>query len=146
MRSLSTTNCPKPLLKAGPQTSLWMSVASSTRRIPGGRHRPGRRRRRAAPPLPMVAESLLPSPPFDARSTEDHAELRRCQLKESQYLIACTIHDLQHPSPSSPLPPQFLLASPQLLRGLQADLARVNQQLQQDQLVPASPAAEGREH
>ncbi len=113
--------------------------------------------RRALPPWPAAvgacaarpaAIELTPPLPFDARSTGDHAELRRCQLKESQYLISCTIHDLEHPSPGAPLPRQWLepSASQQLLRGLQADLARVNQQLQQEHLAPASPAAEGHEH
>ncbi|PRW57879.1 3-ketoacyl- thiolase peroxisomal [Chlorella sorokiniana] len=83
---------------------------------------------------------------FEAYRANDPAELHRHQLKESQYLISCTIHDLQHPTASSPLPPQFHAASPQLLRGLQADLAHVNQQLEQDHLVPAAaPTAEERE-
>lgn len=91
-----------------------------------------------------------PLPHLGARCAEDRAELRRRQLKESQFLISCTIHDLQHPTASSPLPPQWA-ADPQLLRGLQADLGRVNEQLEQlgrDQLVPAlaAPTADERAH
>lgn len=79
-----------------------------------------------------------------ARCAEDRAELHRRQLKESQFLISCTIHDLQHPTARSPLPPEWA-ADPQVLLGLQADLGRVNEQLERDQPVPPAPTAEQHE-
>lgn len=115
----------------------------------------------SAPAPPPATVPQTPPPPHVARrlsllrcspSPEDADELRRCLLKESQFLISCTLHDFERPSPSTPLPQQFLQpgARSKLVRGLQADLARVNQQLQQEEQrqpgpAPASPAAEGRE-
>lgn len=69
-------------------------------------------------------------------STEDHAELRRCELRERQYLITCTIQDLQQPA-ANLLSPQLLPASPHLLQGLQAELACASAELERDQLSPS---------
>ena len=93
------------------------------------------------PPKCILSQAL------NACCAEDRPELRRRQLKEIQFLISCTIQDLQYPTASSTLPPQ-LAANPQLLCGLQADLGFVNDQLEQlerDQLVPASPTADERQ-
>ncbi len=68
-------------------------------------------------------------------------------LRERQFSLASFIQDLQQPTASQAgLPAELLLASPQLLPGLQAELACINEELERDQLVPASPAAQGGEH
>jgi len=69
---------------------------------------------------------LLPADPVAPRSfchTNEPAQLRRCQLRESQFWLTCALGDLQRTAGGDP----------QLLRGLQADLAGVNAELEQEQ-------------
>ena len=86
--------------------------------------------RRISSPAPSSPAAFLP-----LLHTADHDELRRCQLKENQFWLSCQVHNLQRAAGGDA----------ELVRGLQADLAFVSAELEQDERQPAE-AAQRAEH